>query len=229
MVSGGFVPPHNAHVTILPLVTWVFYCDFVDGWTPDFAKTIRLAQCNLMKIRESGMPDEAFWEALFDVPLILSELGIDRFHDVAELGCGYGTFSIPVAQAISGTLYTFDVDPAMVGRTVERGAGLRIVSDVCDVMERGFGVSVDVVLLFNILHCEQPVTLLHHARNALRKGGEVLVIHWRRDIVTPRGPALKIRPEADQIVNWALETGLQKVGPTIDLPPWHYGMRFSRE
>ena len=56
------------------------------------------------------MPDESYWESLFDVPLIVTRLGIDRFHDVAELGCGYGTFSIPVAKAIGGTLYTFDVD-----------------------------------------------------------------------------------------------------------------------
>ena len=33
-------------------------------------------------------------------------------------------------------------------------------------MEHGFGVTVDAVLLFNTLHCEQPVSLLRHARNA---------------------------------------------------------------
>ena len=29
-----------------------------------------------MKIRDSGMPDEAYWESLFDVPLILARLDI---------------------------------------------------------------------------------------------------------------------------------------------------------
>ena len=28
-----------------------------------------------MKLRESGMPEEAFWETLLDVPLILDRLG----------------------------------------------------------------------------------------------------------------------------------------------------------
>ena len=55
-----------------------------------------------MKVRDSGMPDESHWESLFDVPLILTRLGIGEFHEVAELGCGYGTFTIPVARAISG-------------------------------------------------------------------------------------------------------------------------------
>ena len=43
-----------------------------------------------MRIRDSGMPDESFWESLFDVPLIMSRLGVERFADVAELGCGPG-------------------------------------------------------------------------------------------------------------------------------------------
>ena len=42
-----------------------------------------------MRLRESGMPEEAYWETLFDVPLILDRLGIDaRLKNVVELGCG---------------------------------------------------------------------------------------------------------------------------------------------
>ncbi len=180
-----------------------------------------------MKIRDSGMPDKVYWESLFDVPLILSRFGIERFRDVAELGCGYGTFSIPVAKGIRGTLYAFDIDPVMVARTLERGAGLRIVAEVRDVTAQGFGVVADAVLLFNILHCEQPVTLLRHAQKALREDAEVLVIHWRHDLATPRGPSAEIRPSPDQIAAWGLEAGL-RAGEVIDLPPWHYGMVFRR-
>ncbi len=181
-----------------------------------------------MRIRDSGMPDEDCWESLFDVPLILSRLGIERFGDVAELGCGYGTFSIPVARVIRGTLYTFDVDPAMLARTAERGEGLRIVARERDVMQEGFGVSADAVLLFNILHCEEPVRLLRHAADALNPGGAVLAIHWRHDIATPRGPATEIRPSPWQIAGWAAEAGL-RASDAMDLPPWHYGLRMWAE
>src|SRR5688572_1119718 len=178
-----------------------------------------------MKIRDSEMPDEAYWESLFDVPLILSRMGIENCHDVAELGCGYGTFTVPVAKAINGTLYTFDVDPAMLARTRERLAGLPVVLERRDVMRFGFDVHVDCVLLFNILHCEQPVDLLRHAANALNDGGQVLVIHWRYGD-TPRGPSLDIRPRPDQIMDWAREADLEAVGGVVDLPPWHFGIRF---
>lgn len=172
------------------------------------------------------MPDESYWESLFNVPLILSRFDIRQFHDVAELGCGYGTFSIPVAKAISGTLYTFDVDPAMLARTTERAEGPPIVCAERDVMASGFGLEADAVLLFNILHCEQPTKLLRHAANALRNGGQVLVIHWRYG-ETPRGPGLDIRPRPEQIIEWGREAGLEPIGATIDLAPWHYGVRFG--
>lgn len=180
-----------------------------------------------MKIRDSGMPDEPYWESLFDVSLVLSRLGIDHWNDVAELGCGYGTFTVPVAKAIQGTLYTFDIDPHLVARTRVRAAGLRVVCEVRDVMERGFGIEVDAVLLFNILHCEQPVELLRHSARALRPGGEVLVIHWRRG-ETPRGPSLAIRPGPEQIVDWAADADLALIGAVLDLAPWHYGLRLGK-
>lgn len=178
-----------------------------------------------MKIRDSGMPDEAYWESLFDVPLILDRLDIRQYRDVAELGCGYGTFTVPIAKAISGMVYTFDVEPEMIARTRERGAGLRIVCDQRDVMKHGFGVQVDAVLLFNILHCADPVRLLRHAADA---GHYVLVIHWRYGD-TPRGPGLDIRPRPEQIVEWANEAGLKPISGIIDLPPWHYGVALRKE
>jgi SAM-dependent methyltransferase len=177
-----------------------------------------------MKIRDSGMPDEAYWETLFDVPLILERFALPGRRDVAELGCGYGTFTVPVARAIQGTLWTFDVDPVMVERTRQRAAGLRVIADVRDVMEHGFGVQADAVLLFNILHCEHPVDLLRRAAQALQEGGEVLAIHWRHGR-TPRGPGLDIRPRPGQIIQWAAEADLQPAEEAIDLPPWHFGLR----
>jgi hypothetical protein len=103
---------------------------------------------------------------------------------------------------------------------------LRIVCEHRDVVESGFGLQVDAVLLFNILHTEQPTWLLRHAADALRPGGEVLVIHWRYG-ETPRGPHLDIRPKPEQVVEWAELAGLKAIGDVIDLPPWHYGLRFG--
>ena len=189
-----------------------------------------------MKLRESGMPEEAYWETLLDVPLILDRLGINReLRNVVELGCGYGTFTLPVAKRISGVLTTFDIEPAMVERTRKRAAQTgvsNVLYVVTDVFANGFGgepASKDACLLFNILHCEQPVGLLVEAARVVRPSGFVHVIHWRYDPATPRGPSMEIRPKPEQILGWAQQAKLLELaGPMVGLPPWHYGFRFRR-
>ena len=73
-----------------------------------------------MKIRESGMPECQMWEKFFDSQKILSMLGIDKqTADVAEFGCGYGTFTIPAAKIINGRIYALDIEPDMARMTNE--------------------------------------------------------------------------------------------------------------
>lgn len=189
-----------------------------------------------MKLRESGMPEEAYWESLFDVTLILDHLGIDaRLGDAVELGCGYGTFTIPVAQRITGVLDTFDIEPEVVQRTRQRAIEAGLTNVRChhrDVLADGFGVpdeSRDACLLFNILHGEEPLRLLNEGAKVTRVGGFVFVVHWRYDPQTPRGPSMDIRPRPERIAAWAEATGkLERESKVIDLPPWHYGWRFRR-
>jgi len=91
-----------------------------------------------MRLRESGMPEEKYWESLFDIDLILDRTGVDTtLRDVAELGCGYGTFTLPVAQRIRGVIETYDIEQTMVDRTLQRAreAGLSNVrAEVRDVL-----------------------------------------------------------------------------------------------
>jgi SAM-dependent methyltransferase len=189
-----------------------------------------------MKLRDSGMPDQMQWESLLDAPLILDRFGLGaQCGDVAELGCGYGTFTVPIAKRIRGRVHAYDIDPRMVVSTHERvtAAGCTNVRIVLrDVVESGFDLepsACDAVLLFNILHGEQPVDLLREAARILRPGGTAAVIHWRTDIDTPRGPTADIRPSAAQIAAWAAESGLLRAeGSAFDLPPWHYGLKLSR-
>ncbi len=182
------------------------------------------------------MPEEAYWETLFDVPLILDRLGVSaQLWNVVEFGCGYGTFTIPVAKRISGTLTTFDIDGAMVERARKRAAEAgvyNVVYVLSDVFVDGFGgeaESKDACLLFNILHCEHPIKLLAEAARVVRPGGMVLVLHWRYDPATPRGPSMEIRPRPERIIHWAEQAVLlEPEGAIMDMPPWHYGFRLRR-
>lgn len=187
-----------------------------------------------MKVRESGMPAVAQWEAFFDPPAILARLGLATVSgDIVEFGSGYGTFTLDAAAGASGTVHALDIDPAMLA-TVARRAAARELDNVelveRDFMEHGTGLpneSAAAAMLFNILHAANPVALLREARRTVRVGGSIAVIHWNFDPSTPRGPPLAIRPLPEHVAGWAATAGLE-CGPKVDLPPYHYGFVLRR-
>ena len=189
-----------------------------------------------MKTRESGMPDERLWSSFFSPARTLAELGLRTgCGDVLDLGCGYGTFAVPAAALAGGIVYALDIDPSMVQATGAAAAARGLVNlraTLRDFVAQGSGLSdgaVAYVMLFNILHCEHPEALLAEARRVLAPGGILAVMHWKRDPATPRGPSMAIRPTPEQCRQWVLAAGFAPLRPApIDLPPFHYGLTFSK-
>jgi ubiquinone/menaquinone biosynthesis C-methylase UbiE len=184
-----------------------------------------------MKTRESGMPDEEMWRSFFDPEAILNALSLDAgVRDAVDFGCGYGTFALPAARRIRGTLHGFDIEAEMIEECERRGreAGIDNVRFYLrDFVRNGTGLpadSVDYAMLFNILHAEQPLLLLREAWRILKPGGRVAVIHWNYDPTTPRGPSMDIRPRPSDCHRWVEQAGFVVEGGLIDLPPYHYGL-----
>lgn len=183
----------------------------------------------MAKVRESGMPPETMWRQFFTPERVLQELALlptDRV--VVDVGCGYGTFSIPAAQLTAGVVHAVDIEPEMLdivcakAERLTRGA---IVTHAVDFMSTPLTLApggVDYVMLYNILHAENPLTLLQEAYRLLAPHGRVGVMHWNPDPDTPRGPPMAIRPTPAQVVRWMRDTGFV-VSERIELPPYHYG------
>lgn len=187
-----------------------------------------------VKIRDSGMPEQEMWKKFFNPEGILATLGLtNRVIDVAEFGCGYGTFTIPAGKIISGKIYAFDIEPDMIRITNEEAKkqGLNNVKTASrDFMAEGSGLpdkSVDYVMLFNILHLENPKDLLSEAKRILKSGGRLAIIHWNYDPSTPRGPSMEIRPRPEQCIEWAEAMGFKFVS-RHDLRPYHYGIVLTK-
>ena len=188
-----------------------------------------------MKGRESGMPEKETWERFFNPERILTTLGLDTsVTDVAELGCGYGTFTIPAARVIRGKVYAIDIEQEMTAITESEADkhGLHNIKTILrDFITEGTGLgddSVDYVMLFNILHVEQPGTLLQEAWRILRLGGKLGIIHWNYNPATPRGPSMSIRPKPEQCIAWAQASGFSHPMQN-DLRPYHYGIMMEKE
>jgi SAM-dependent methyltransferase len=155
--------------------------------------------------------------------------------DVVEFGCGYGTFTIPAAKQVQGRVFALDIEPEMVAMTVSKAEAAslpNVVGIVRDFIADGCGLSDEQVgraLLFNILHVENPISLLREAHRVLAPEGEVDIIHWRNDVPTPRGPSLEIRPTAEQCRAWAEQAGFVFVRyESLCCCSWHWGLVMRR-
>lgn len=188
-----------------------------------------------MKVRDSGMPDEEMWSGFFDPATVLAILGLESsLQDLVEFGCGYGTFTLAAAKIVSGTVHALDIEPEMVSCVEKKcrdNSIANVRATVRDFVTDGTGLtenSMDAALLFNILHHEEPVALMKEALRVLKPNGMLAVIHWNYDPLTPRGPAMEIRPRPEQCIAWGREAGFRFNENRYDLPPYHYGLLFKK-
>lgn len=181
------------------------------------------------------MPAEEMWETFFNPTETLQALGLRRdMTNIVDFGCGYGTFTIPAAQLITGTVHAFDIEPEMIKETRRKAdrAGLtNIKLYLRDFITDGTGLSdsvADYVMLLNILHAEHPEQLLQESYRVLAAGGLLAIMHWNYDPKTPRGPSMNIRPKPEDCRSWAEKAGFTIQEPHIHLPPHHYGIVAQR-
>jgi len=184
-----------------------------------------------MRMRESGMPDQQTWSGFFSPSRALENLLFGNVDgNVADFGCGYGTFALPAAEIISGMVYAIDIDEMLLKQVREKAEGRKLQNVITlrkDLLEESTGLdagSCIYVMLFNVLHCERPLRLLLEAKRILVPGGLVGIIHWISDPTTPRGPSKHIRPTPGQCGLWIEQAGLNTVLHEIPLPPFHYGI-----
>ena len=187
-----------------------------------------------MKVRESGMPEENMWEDFFSPDDILKTMGIThKIGNVAEFGWGYGTFTIPTAEIVRGKVYAMDIEPEMIEATKRKAEDNKlsnVETMLRDFVSDGSGLedeSVDYVMLFNILHAEEPHKLIREAYRILRPNGKLGVIHWNYDSTTPRGPPMGIRPKPEQVIGWAIDADFNNP-IRYDLKPYHYGVVLTK-
>ncbi len=188
-----------------------------------------------MKVQDSGMPEQAYWDSLFDIDAIIQWMACSgQLETVVEIGCGYGTFTVPVAASIKGQFISFDIEQSMldVARDNADKAGVSNVElQWRDVLADGTGLeagSVERVMLFNILHFPERHQLLVEVARILKPGGQVDILHWRKDKATPRGPQVDTRPDTEMILQAIEGTDLRQKGDACMLPPHHWGMQLIR-
>jgi SAM-dependent methyltransferase len=180
-----------------------------------------------MKVRESGMPDQAYWESLIDHCALIEEMGLNDCVSLFEFGVGYGSF-LRCFQGRDTVIAGIDIDEHMVDATRKRLHQLGLAPSIHhgDFFDTALIDSLgkfSACLLMNILHHTDPRGLIAMASRLLTSGGRIGICHWRADIDTPRGPPMTMRVglvEAEQLAQGA-GLAVLKSGNSAS-SPYHY-------
>ncbi len=188
--------------------------------------------------------DVVQWLAVFEQPGreiydrradIVKALGLRPGMTVADIGAGTGLFTIPMASAVgqAGRVYAVDIAPRFIAAIRERAAreGLTnvvgVVNTPHDVMlpdER-----IDLALICDTYHhFEYPRSTMRSLYRAMKPGGEVIVIDYRREPgrVSPWVMS-HVRGGKADFIREILDAGFQLVDE-LDLLSTQYFLRFRK-
>ena len=158
--------------------------------------------------------------------VIMAFMPIEPYDQVADIGCGPGYFSIPLAKhLVYGKLYALDILDEMLDALRQRVEEANLGNvEILKCGATDFPVpkeSLDGVFLAFVTHAsEDRIAFLKAARDLLKPRGWCTVLNWYRK-ETEYGPPLEKRIDPDELEELARETGFQ-VRWQRDLNGLHY-------
>ena len=149
--------------------------------------------------------------------LVLSFSGINLHDTVADIGCGPGYFTLPLAKyLVSGKLYALDIDDEMLDACRQRVAQAYLGNvEIIKCAEFEFpleNTSLDgVFLAFVVQQSSDKPRLLRAVRELLHPRGWCTILEWYR-IATETGPPLERRIDPPDLTTMAEEAGFLNRG-----------------
>ena len=162
-------------------------------------------------------------------PLVILSFCPINIHDrVADIGCGPGYFTVPLAKAlVNGKVYALDIDEEMVAACQERVAQARLGNvETLTCSEFDFPIEKGTLdgafMAFVVQHGSDKAGLLRAVRELLQPRGWCVVLEWYHK-ETETGPPLERRVDPVDLENLAREAGFRLRG-WRDLNGEHYLM-----
>lgn len=146
---------------------------------------------------------------------IMDALQIGEGSVVADLGAGGGWFTVRLARRVgpNGRVYAEDIQKEMIGAITRRMTreGLANVLTVLGtpVDPRLPPGSLDAALMVDAYpEFEHPVTLLRNLARAMKPGGVIGIVNYKKDGGGP-GPAMEVRVDPEKVIADAQAAGLK--------------------
>jgi predicted methyltransferase len=152
---------------------------------------------------------------------------------VADVGAGTGLFSMMLSDAVgpSGRVYAEEVEARFSGYIAERAARSKRANVVSVVgTERGIGLppgSIDLAFLCDVYHhFDYPTEMLASIRQALRAGGQLYIVDFRREVgASPAWIFEHVRADEAHVIQEVQQAGFVLVSADHSLHD-SYALRF---
>jgi ubiquinone/menaquinone biosynthesis C-methylase UbiE len=127
----------------------------------------------------------------------LEVIKLEKGSTVADVGAGSGYITVKMAKKVgpTGKVYANDIQPEMIALLRQRIAKEKITN-----VEPVLGAiddpklpadTIDLILMVDVYHeFQQPQAMLRHMREALKTGGRLVLLEYRKE-----DPAIPIRLE----------------------------------
>lgn len=151
------------------------------------------------------------------VQKILAETGIKEKDIVADIGCGTGYFTFPVAEAVGpeGLVYALDIEPEML-KDIMAGSRERKLEHVKAVETGEYTLPLEdgivgTAFLCTVMHeIEKKEKFLKEVNRIIIPGGRILIVDWIcRE--TDYGPPVEHRLDALKLERNLRRTGFEKI------------------
>lgn len=172
-------------------------------------------------------------ESFLDPKEVLKRLKLRKDITAADFGSGSGGWAIPLAKKLEdGQVYAIDIlkEPlsALQGKiSLEKIENIRTIhSDVEN--KKGSTLpdsSIDLVLMTNLLfQTEDKKAVFVEAKRILKKGGELLVVDWKKE--ASLGPEKRrVLPEEVKKIAEGYDFKLEK---ELEAGVYHYALVFQK-
>lgn len=168
---------------------------------------------------------------------IVAALGLEPGMEVADIGAGTGLFLAPFAESVGadGHVYLVDISPGFVSLIDNRIRRLGLEhASVSLCTDRSVELpkeSVDLVFICDVYHhFEYPRNTLASIHEALRPGGQVVVIDFHRiEGVTSEWTMNHVRAGEEVFTAEIEAAGFERIEQRHDLLEANYFLRFARK
>jgi len=182
--------------------------------------------------------DAERWAQVFDDPKrdawqkpheVIAALALAPQARVADIGSGTGYFAVHLARAVpEGKVYGADLEPDMVRFLNARAAKEKLAnltSHVAAADDPKLAAPVDLILMVDTYHhIGTRAQYFAKLRAALRPGGRVAIIDFKRNSPTGPPPSARIAPA--QVEKEMAQAGYRKTAGH-DFLPYQYFLMFE--